>query len=199
MGETQTAARGRPYVILRERQGCEAGGETWGDTDRRQRQAVRHTAGEAGVRHGETQTAARGRPYVILRGDTECEAGSDTWGRHRPPPGADRTSYCGETRSVRQGVRHGETQTTARGRPSYCGRGRGEAWGRHRPPPEADRTSYCGRGRGETWGRHRQQPEEDRTSYCGRGRGVRQGVRHGGDTDRRQRQTVRHTAGEAGV
>ena len=43
-GETQTAARGRPYVILRERQGC-----------------------EAGVRHGETQTAARGRPYVILR------------------------------------------------------------------------------------------------------------------------------------
>ena len=25
MGETQTAARGRPYVILRERQGCEAG------------------------------------------------------------------------------------------------------------------------------------------------------------------------------
>ena len=48
-GETQTAARGRPYVILRERQGCEAGGETWGDTDRSQRQTVRHTAGETGV------------------------------------------------------------------------------------------------------------------------------------------------------
>ena len=48
---------------------------------------------------GETQTAARGRPYVILRGDTGCEAGGETWGRHRPPPGADRTSYCGRGRS----------------------------------------------------------------------------------------------------
>ena len=56
MGETQTAARGRPYVILRERQECEAGGDMGrqgvrhgGDTDRRQRQTVCHTAGRHGV------------------------------------------------------------------------------------------------------------------------------------------------------
>ena len=66
---------------------------------------------------GETQTAARGRPYVILRERQGCEAGGETWGRHRPPPEADRTSYCGRGRGVRQGVRHGETQTAARGRP----------------------------------------------------------------------------------